>query len=327
MFWSIYVELGQNMWFTDDPRMDFEDAVWDKLLDMAGSYGINQIVLDLGEGVVYKSHPELAREGAWTPERVRAELARCRERGIELIPKLNFSATHHMWLGEYRRMMSTKIYYDVCRDLIEEVAELFDHPRFIHLGMDEEGDPQFFKELDMVHYRQGELIWHDLCYLCDCVKATGSKPWIWADMCMYEPKAFREHLGYDDVVLSPWIYFAIRREHWTLVASKQRYIDSNEGTLGVTYMEEAPIWQTMTREGVIAANEGFATVPCCSVWGECEYCSDDVVEHFVENCKAENLIGFMTAPWVKTTMENIDNIELSMKTLAAAREKFVKNEK
>ena len=324
MFYSLYVELGQNMWFEEFPKMDFEDSAWERVLDMCNQYGINQIVLDLGEGVVYKSHPELAKEGAWTHDRVRAELARCRERGIELIPKLNFSATHHLWLGEYRRMMSTRIYYEVCRDLIEEVAELFDHPAYIHLGMDEEGDPQFFKDLDMVHYRQGELIWHDLRYLCDCVKRCGSRPWIWADMCMYEPESFRKHLGYDDVVLSPWIYFAIRREHWTLIKSKQRYIDSNEGSMGIEYMEEAPIWQTMTREGVIAANDGYGTVPCCSAWGECEYCSDDVVEHFVNNCRPENLLGFMTAPWVRTTEADLAAIEASVKALAVARDKFIK---
>ena len=168
------------------------------------------------------------------------------------------------------------------------------------------------------------MIWHDLRYLCDCVLACGAKPWIWADMCVYHPETFRKYIPNTDVVLSPWIYFAIRREHWTLVASKQRYIDSNEGKMGVTYMEEAPIWQSMTREGVIAANDGYATVPCCSVWGECEYCSDDVVEHFVERCDSAHLIGFMTAPWVRTNMKNIDNIKLSMETLAKARAKFVK---
>ena len=325
MIWSLYVELGQNMWFREDPKLDFEDAAWDILLENAVKYGINQIVLDLGEGVQYKSHPELAKEGAWSCDRVRAELERCRKLGIELIPKMNFSATHHMWLGEYRRMMSTSIYYKVCRDLIEEVAELFDHPAYIHIGMDEEGDAQFFKEMDMVHYRQGELIWHDLRYLCDCVLSCGAKPWIWADMCMYEPEAFRRHIPYDDVILSPWVYFAIRREHWTLVKSKQRYIDSNEGKMGVEYMEEAPIWQTMTREGVIAANDGYKTVPCCSVWGECEYCSDDVIEHFYNNCDKENLLGFMTAPWVRTDMKSIDNIVLSMQKLAEARAKFVES--
>jgi hypothetical protein len=324
MIWSLYAMLGQNMWFQDHPELDFDDAAWDKLLEEAVQYGFNQIVLDLGEGVQYQTHPELARKGAWSTDRVRAEVKRCRDLGIALIPKLNFSATHHLWLGEYRRMMSTKIYYDVCRDLIGEVWELFEHPEYIHLGMDEEGDPQFFAQLDMVHYRQGELIWHDLKYLCDCVLKCGAKPWIWGDMCVYHPEEFRKRIPYTDVVLSPWIYFSIRREHWTLVASKQRYIDSNEGKMGLTYMEEAPIWQAMTHEGVKAANDGYATVPCASIWGECEYCNDDVVEHFVNNCDPKNLIGFMTAPWVRTNMKNIDNIKQSIKALAAAREKFVK---
>lgn len=34
MFYSLYAMLGQNMWFTDSPKMDFEDAAWDRLLDM-----------------------------------------------------------------------------------------------------------------------------------------------------------------------------------------------------------------------------------------------------------------------------------------------------
>ena len=58
--------------------------------------------------------------------------------GIEPLPKLNFSTCHDAWLGPYSRMVSTPAYYDVCRDLIDEVAELFGGPRFFHLGMDEE---------------------------------------------------------------------------------------------------------------------------------------------------------------------------------------------
>ena len=59
----------------------------------------------------------------------------CRELGIELIPKLNFSATHHTWLCEYGQMMSTSIYYKACREIIKEVYEAFDHPRYFHLGI------------------------------------------------------------------------------------------------------------------------------------------------------------------------------------------------
>ncbi len=333
MIWSLYAMLGRNMWWVDNPKLDFEDAAWDAILESCQKNGLNQIVLDVGEGLQYKCRPELAREGAWSHERAKAEVARCREMGIELIPKLNFSATHHTWLGDYGKMMSTPIYYQVCRELIEEVYEAFDHPRYFHLGMDEEGDPQFFKNTDMVHYRQGELIWHDLKFLIDTVKGCGATPWIWGDMCVYEPEEFRKHIPYDDVVLQPWIYFAVKREHWTPVASKQRYINSNEGKLGIEFMEEAPIWQKMTNEGVNAMNDGYLTVPTPSNWGQNEWCHDDVVEHFVNNNRSGKLLGFMTAPWTNTKTEpinffgttgrtHLDYILEAIEQLAAARDKF-----
>ena len=85
-----------------------------------------------------------------------------------------------------------------------------------------------------------------------------------------------------------------------------------------------PAGEVELTEGVIAANDGYDTVPCCSAWGECEHCSDDVVEHFVANCRPEKLLGFMTAPWVTTTVKNLGRIEDSVKALAAARDKFIR---
>ena len=41
---------------------------------------------------------------------------------------------HNMW-GE---MVTTTPYYNACRDLIRDAAEMFDHPRFLHIGYDEE---------------------------------------------------------------------------------------------------------------------------------------------------------------------------------------------
>ena len=67
-------------------------------------------------------------------EKLRNEIARLREMGLEPIPKMNFSTAHDIWLGEYSRMVSTKTYYRVCEDLIRDVAELFDHPRLMHIG-------------------------------------------------------------------------------------------------------------------------------------------------------------------------------------------------
>ena len=335
MIWSLYAMLGQNMWWQDCPRLSFDDKAWDAVVESCKAHGLNQIVLDVGEGLQYKRHPELAREGAWSYERAKAEVERCREMGIELIPKLNFSATHHLWLGDYGRMMSTPIYYRVCHDVIEEAYEAFDNPRYFHIGMDEEGDPQFFGKLDMVHYRQGELIWHDLKFLIDTVKGCGAKPWIWGDLSVFKPEEFKKHIPTDDVVLQPWIYFGVRREHWTPVKSKQRYIDSNEGTMGIEFMEENPLWQKMTHGGVEAMNHGYETVPTPSNWGENPWCHDDVVEHFINNNSSGKLLGFMTAPWVNTSYQSMDYwgergithldfILEAIEQLAAARDRFAK---
>ena len=60
-------------------------------------------------------------------------------------------------------MVSTKKYYQVCEDLIKDVAEIFDHPRFFHLGYDEETASHQAKHLFAV-CRQGELWWHDFLW-------------------------------------------------------------------------------------------------------------------------------------------------------------------
>ena len=77
--------------------------------------GMNMLVIDLGDGIRYESHPEIAVQGAWPPARLREELARLRALGLEPIPKLNFSTAHDAWLHDYSRMVSTPAYYKVSR--------------------------------------------------------------------------------------------------------------------------------------------------------------------------------------------------------------------
>lgn len=326
MIWSLYAMLGVNMWFEELPNVIFEDEAWDKIVSEAAVSGINMIVLDLGEGVRYASHPELAHPGAWTRERVREEVRRLKEKGIALIPKLNFSATHHMWLGEYRKMMSTPVYYRVCRDLIYEVYNLFDSPEYIHLGMDEEGDSQFFGNLDLVAYRRGELIWHDLQFFCDCVRDMGAKPWIWADICFQYPDEFRKRIKPGSVLLSPWNYNALKKEHYTLISSKQRHIEYYASepfkSMNLTYVEEDPFCIRFMNNAVPAANSGYELVPCVSTWAECEYNTDDTVDYFTQNAPKDKLLGFMTAPWRKTTMEYLPEFVHSMRLIKEAREKY-----
>jgi len=107
------------------------------------------------------------------------EIAKLRALGFEVVPKLNFSTCHDIWLKDYSRMISTPIYYQVCRDLIDEVCEVF-KPKYFHIGMDEE-NAGHQKNFDLAVMRQYDLWWHDLYYFVDCVERNNARAWVWSD--------------------------------------------------------------------------------------------------------------------------------------------------
>ena len=90
-----------------------DDTVWKEAVDSCAQAGMNAVFIDIGEGMAFPSHPELAVKGTWSVEKMQKELARIRSLGMEPLPKLNFSACHDSWLKEYHRMLSTKEYYQV----------------------------------------------------------------------------------------------------------------------------------------------------------------------------------------------------------------------
>jgi hypothetical protein len=51
-------------------------------------------------------------------------------------------------------------YYRVCEDVIAEIGEIFDTPRFFHLGYDEE-NWKCQRLSDFAVVRQGDQWWHD----------------------------------------------------------------------------------------------------------------------------------------------------------------------
>lgn len=186
------------------PNLTFDKEVWNRLLLRIAKAGMNTVVIDLGDGVRYDSHPEIAVKGAWSPSLLKSELEKMRKLGLEPIPKLNFSAGHKAWLGPYQRMISSDIYYEVCRDLIDEVCDLFDHPRLFHIGMDEETAAHQATHQNVV-VRQGELWWHDFYFLVDQVEKRNARPWIWSDYAWVHPDEFFRKMP-KSVLQSNWYY-------------------------------------------------------------------------------------------------------------------------
>ncbi len=255
-----------------DPRLRCDQTVWRDTLAAMAAAGMNMVVLDLGDAVAYESCPELAVQGAWTPAKLREELAHCRALGLEPIPKLNFSACHDAWLGPWSRQLSTPAYYEVCARLISEVGRLFDRPRFFHLGMDEE------TAAHQRHYRyavmrQRDLWWHDLAFFVREVEAAGSRAWIWSDVLWNCPRdTFAANVS-RRVLQSNWYY-----------ATAFPAAEPPPAVAAFAWLDEL----------------GYEQVPTGSTWS-----SPDNMRLLVEHCRAktapERLLGFMMADWRPTT--------------------------
>ncbi len=214
LIWGNLLHLSMNMW--EDwaapgkevryyhPYLRFDEKLWNDLLTRMAAARMNLVVIDLGDGVRYESHPEIAVKGAWSVEKLKGELRKIRDLGLEPIPKLNFSASHDTWLKEYSRCLSTQKYYQVCADLIAEVSAIFDRPRFFHLGMDEE-TAAHQKTYQYVVVRQFDLWWRDFLFLVGEAQKAGGRPWIWSDYLWHHPKEFFARMP-REVLQSNWYY-------------------------------------------------------------------------------------------------------------------------
>ena len=290
--WSYLVHFGVNSWKdvpleTQDPSLPekwltrccadhvrFDEPSWGRLSERLAKAGCNQIVIDLAEIVVYPSHPELAVKGSWTVERLRKELARLRGMGFEVIPKMNFSACHDTWLKDYGRMISTKTYYQVCEDVIKDAVEIFDHPRFFHLGYDEETANHQRNHLYAV-CRQGDLWWHDFLWFAKVTEKTGSRPWIWSDYVWHHKDEFLKRMP-KSVLQSNWYYGAS-------FATKDKDGAERAHVAAYEWLDKA----------------GFEQVPTGSNFS-CDTNFSGTVEFCDAHCQKSLLKGYMMAPWTRT---------------------------
>lgn len=325
--WGLMVYLSENQWMPEKDAVRFDDSFWGYILEKSAEAGINTILLEVGDGVQYRSHPEISLKNAWSPERVKEEVRRCRELGIALIPKVNFSTGHSYWMKEYRRMTSSKPYYDFCRDIIRELYELFESPEYIHLGYDEEV-PLVVDRSEYVVYRKGELLIRDFQFLIDEVKKTGATPWAWHDPLWKHGEDYLKYIDpKENVILSPWFYLGFRKEHYTPIAPFNPDGTENQWYKeGCRYLEEHPMFSNATEyfyggKVLELMNLGFRYIPVPSV-----YCSDhntaDMLEFFKNGAPDRQIAGYLTAPWVPTLWTSKEKIDRSLELLARARETY-----
>lgn len=294
MIWSFLIHLGTHMWADKDgalfgrsttPRGGMhkaEDTLrcqkdeWIRLTNEIAAMGLNTLIIDLGEGVKYQSHPELAIKGSWSVEELKEELARLRSIGLNPIPKLNFATTHDEWLGEYQRMVSTKKYYEVCADLIDEVCNIFDGPDYFHIGMDEESY-HHQKPYSLAVVRHGDLWWHDLWFYVNQIEKHNTATWMWSDkVILGDSEEFVRKMP-KSVLQSVWYY---DREFSDQTSNK--YV----------------LWDAFKYYGYLDKH-GYKQVPTGSTFMALDNMTL-LAEYCKEQISPENLLGYMMAPWQST---------------------------
>jgi len=267
--------MGKDCGISPDTFM-CEQKVWQEVTEFAAESGCNSVLIDVCDGLKYQRRPEISLPDAWSREALKNELARMRSLGLTPYPKVNFSTCHDPWLGMYNRMVSTPVYYEVCRDIIHELYEVFDAPEYIHLGMDEETWLNQYQN-QFVSYRQFDLYWHDMKFLLDTVKEAGAKPWIWADSYWNDPEAFCKTVPKDTLV-SPW-YYQVFYDNYPF----------QKKPMGEGPERERASYKTLPENG-------YDIIPGASNY-ENQSNVGETLRFMQENCLPEHNRGLLLTPW------------------------------
>lgn len=260
----------------------FDESVWRRVTKRMVELGMNYVMIDLGEGLVYPSHPEISVKGSWDAQKMHDEIKRLRAMGLEPVPKLNFSTTHDAWMGEVQKRPSTPEYLKFVSDVIADVCEIF-KPKYFHIGYDEEDEAHQFGFKDVV-VRSEEMWWHDLLFTIGEVERHGVRAWMWSDKIWHSREVFVKKCP-KSVLQSNWYYLDDFNP-------PNSYDPKHKSSLypmvhAYEWLDEA----------------GFDQVPCTSSVGNWSLMTVNpryTAAYCRKNVSAEKLKGFMMAPWLLT---------------------------
>ena len=146
-------------WWKRKPReKPFELDVALEIVDALAAEGFNLLVIDCFDAVKYKSHPELAKRYTAPMKQLQTLVAAARKRGLEIVPKLNFSRSgyhhHNTWMlapGEHwYDHFDDAAYWKKAFEVIDELIGVCKPERFFHIGMDEDHDRSYTQYADAI---------------------------------------------------------------------------------------------------------------------------------------------------------------------------------
>jgi hypothetical protein len=161
-----------------EERFDLRTGL--KVVDAMADVGMNLLVIDIEDGVVFKSHPELRRRYSVPMAQLETLARAARERGIDVVPKLNFSKSHRHLHDEWLRphthpenwLQGRRSYWRTARDVIAEAVRACQPRRFFHIGMDEDHSRslrQYVEDIERLRrilraHKLRPVVWNDSCF-------------------------------------------------------------------------------------------------------------------------------------------------------------------
>jgi len=309
LLWVCYLMVSNHMWDDENtparfynmpPRYQAENvndlSFWDEIIAFLKERQFNAVRLDLGDGVCWEKHPEIAAPNAWTKNQLSDILAKLRAAGIKPLPELNFSTCHDTWTKDYRHRLCTPEYYTFVADMIDEVSEIFGKPEQFHLGMDEENfENQRFRE--MVRIRNEKLYWHDLYFMFDRCEKNGCRPIVYGDYYWNNPEQFKKHMP-KSVLIQNWFY---------------------------NHFQDYPVggYYRRSMDAYRALDElGYDQLPLCSTWMNKDNPEETIV-NVPKMVREEHLVGFQTSLWAKMDWDNEFWLKNDIHRLYLARKKHM----
>src|SRR5207248_9916350 len=79
--WGDWDRPGAGKYWAAKPYLRFDESLWNELLELMHKHKMNMVVIDLGDGIEYQSHPEIAVKNAWPRDKLKGELTKLPQKG------------------------------------------------------------------------------------------------------------------------------------------------------------------------------------------------------------------------------------------------------
>lgn len=203
----------------DLKRPQWTPAYMAAMVDRLRAWGFNAILYEIEDKFRFTRHPAVSHAESPSHDEIRAFVAACRGRGVEVIPMMQSLGHAECVLTRpgyehLREAPEVNDQYDPLSDearrviveLFDEIIDVFGPSEFFHMGGDETlslgSGPR--SQPVLAELGIGGLYLHHMMPIFEHIRSRGLRPMIWADIVLSHPGMIRQIPR--DVVLIDWDY-------------------------------------------------------------------------------------------------------------------------